>query len=74
MTFFDLMGLTQRIPFDVIQRLEGEIPKFQQLLDLEKQAEPHVNALSALVKQGEAIWASLSPDVKALLDAIKVQQ
>lgn len=74
MTFFDLMGLANRIPFDLIQKLEGEIPKFQQLLDLEKQAEPHVNALSTLVKQGEVIWASLSPDVKALLDAIKVQQ
>lgn len=72
-SIFDIWGTASRIPYDLMQKLEADIPKFKQLADLVKQAQPHLDALMPLVKQGESIWASVSPDVRALLDAVKGQ-
>lgn len=74
MNFFDLMNLAQRVPFDLMQKLEGDIPKFQQLSDFWKQAKPHVDALEPILKSAEAVWGTVSPDVMAMLQAIKEPQ
>lgn len=71
MTLFDIMGIASRVPYELIQKLEGDLPKFQQLQALEQQAEPHVNALLPLIKDAETIWGSISPDIKALLSALQ---
>ena len=71
MTLFDIMGIASRVPYELIQKLECDLPKFQQLQALEQQAEPHVNALLPLIKEAETIWGSISPDIKALLSALQ---
>lgn len=72
-SIFDIWGITSRIPYELMQKLEADIPKFKQLAELVKQAQPHLDGLMPIIKQGEAIWASVSPDVRALLDAVKGQ-
>jgi hypothetical protein len=73
MNFFDLIGLASRIPYDLIQKLQGDAPKFEQLMALEKQAAPHIDALMPIVKEAETIWNSISPDVQNLLKTIGPQ-
>lgn len=70
MSFFDLVGVASHIPFDLIQKLEADMPKIKQLEDLEKQAAPHVDPLMPIIKQAETVWNSISPDVTALIKAI----
>jgi len=70
MNFFDLIGLASKIPYELIQKLQGDAPKFERLLELEKQAAPHVEALMPIVKEGESIVNSISPDVLALLKTL----
>jgi hypothetical protein len=71
MNFFDIAGIASRIPFELVQKFEADIPKFQRLMALEKQAEPHVTALEPIIKEAETIWASVSPDVQQLMGALK---
>jgi hypothetical protein len=70
MSIFDIIGVAQRIPYELIQKLEGDMPKVQQLIALVKQAQPHVDAVIPIFKEGETIWNSISPDVQALIKTI----
>ena len=70
MNFFDLIGLASKVPYDLIQKLQGDAPKFERLVELEKQAAPHVDALMPIIKEGEGIVSSISPDVLALLKTL----
>lgn len=75
MTIFDILGIVERIPYELMQKVEGvDIPKFQQLSDIYKQAKPHIDALKPLESQAQQIWESLQPDVDALLAALKPAQ
>lgn len=71
MTLFDLMGLASKVPFELIQKLEADLPKFQQLMDLEKEAEPHVTALIPIMKDAQTVWNSISPDVLSLVSTFE---
>jgi hypothetical protein len=71
MNLFDVMGVASKIPFELVQKLEGDMPKLQQLLALEKQAEPHVTALEPIINQAKTIYDSISPDVLALVSALE---
>lgn len=71
MNFFDIAGLASKIPFDLIQKFEADIPKFQRLAALEKQAQPHIDAMWPIVKEAETVWAEISPDVIQLLGDLK---
>ena len=71
MNLFDIMGLASKIPFETIQKLEGDIPKFQKLQSLVQQAEPHINALMPIVKEAEDTWNSISPDMMSVIGALK---
>jgi hypothetical protein len=70
MNFFDLIGLASKIPYDLLQKFQGDVPKFERLMALEKQASPHVDALIPIIKEGEGIVNTLSPDVLALLKTL----
>lgn len=71
MNIFDIAGIAAKIPYELIQKFQTDMPKFQQLMELEKQAEPHINALMPITKEAETVWASISPDVQQLLGALK---
>ena len=70
MNFFDFIGLASKLPYDLIQKLQGDASKFERLVELEKQAAPHVDALMPIIKEGEGIVSSISPDVLALLKTL----
>ena len=71
MNVFDVVGIASKIPYDLVQKLEADLPKFQQLMALERQAQPHVDALMPIAKEAEAIWNSISPDVMQIIGALK---
>lgn len=71
MNIFDIMGVASKIPFELVQKLEADMPKLQKLQTLVQQAEPHVNALMPIAKEAEDVWNSISPDVMALVGALK---
>ena len=71
MNIFDIMGIASKIPFELVQKLEADLPKLQKLQTLVQQAEPHVNALMPIVQEAEGIWNSISPDVMNLIGALK---
>lgn len=71
MSLFDLVGIASKIPYDLIQKLEADLPKFQQLQALEAQAQPHVDALLPIIKEAETVWNTVSPDVATLIKDIK---
>jgi hypothetical protein len=73
MSIFDIVGIASRIPFELIQKLQNDMPKVEQLMALEKQAAPHVDALMPIVKEAETVWNSISPDVTTLLKSIGPQ-
>lgn len=75
MTVFDILGIVERIPYELLQKVEGvDVPKFERLSALYKQAKPHIDALKPLENEAQAIWESLQPDVDAILAAIKQGQ
>jgi hypothetical protein len=71
MNLFDVVGLASKVPYDLIQKLQADLPKFQRLMALEKAAEPHINALMPIVKEAEAVWGSISPDVIQIIGVLK---
>ena len=74
MSVFDIIGLASKVPFDLIQKLEGDLPKLQKLQTLVQQAEPHVNALMPIVQEAESVWNSISPDVMTLIGTLQEKQ
>ena len=73
MSLFDIIGIASKIPYDLLGRLEADLPKLKQLQALAQQAAPHVDALLPIVKEAESVWSSISPDVLALINAIGVK-
>lgn len=73
MNLFDLAGIASKVPYELIPKLEGDMPKLQQLLALEKEAEPHIQALMPIITQAQEIWNSISPDVVALIRALETK-
>lgn len=71
MNVFDMMGLVSKVPYDSVQKLEADLPKFQQLQALYQQALPHINALEPIAKQAEDIWAQISPDVMSIFKQVR---
>jgi hypothetical protein len=67
------MGIASRIPFDLVQKLQADMPKIQQLMALEKQAVPHLTALEPIAQEAQAVWNSISPDVTALITTVEKQ-
>ena len=71
MSLFDIMGIAAKVPYTLIDKLEADLPKFQQLMTLEKEAEPHVLALEPIIKDATQVWDSISPEVQQLIGALK---
>ena len=71
MSLFDIMGIAAKVPYELIDKLEADIPKFQQLIALEKEAEPHVLALEPIIKDATKVWDTISPEVQQLMGALK---
>jgi hypothetical protein len=71
MSLFDIMGIAAKVPYELIDKLEVDLPKFKQLMALEKEAEPHVTALEPIIKDALAVWDTISPDVQQLIGALK---
>jgi hypothetical protein len=71
MNIFDIAGIASKIPFELVQKLEADIPKIQRLQVLLQQAEPHINALIPIEKEAQGIYDTLSPDIMNLLGALK---
>lgn len=71
MNVFDIMGIVSKVPYDLVQKLEADLPKFQQLQALYEQAAPHIAALEPIAKQAEDIWNQISPDVMSILKSIR---
>lgn len=72
MNVFDILGIVERIPYELLQKIEGvDVPKVQQLVALYKQAKPHIDALKPIETQAQALWEQLQPDVDAILNALK---
>ena len=71
MSLFDIMGIAAKVPYELIDKLEADLPKFQQLMALEKEAEPHVLALEPIIKDATQVWDSISPEVQQLIGALK---
>ena len=70
MNIFDIIGVASKIPFDLTQKLESDIPKLERLVALTTEAEPHVVALEPIAKEAEEIWASISPEILSVLKAL----
>lgn len=70
MNIFDIVGLASKVPYDLVQKLEGDMPKIQRLIAISQEAAPSVQHLTPLAEEAEKIWASISPDVANLLKAI----
>lgn len=71
MNLFDVMGLASKVPYELIQKLQADMPKVQRLMALEKEAEPHVTALEPIIKEAMAVYDSISPDVMQLIGALR---
>lgn len=72
MNIFDLMGIVSRIPYEMIEKVEGvDVPKVQRLVTLYKQAEPHINALKPIEAEAQQIVDQLLPDIDVVLAALK---
>jgi hypothetical protein len=71
MSLFDIMGIAAKVPYPLLEKLESDLPKFQQLMALEKEAEPHVMALEPIIKDVQQVWDSISPEVQQLIGALK---
>lgn len=73
MNIFDIIGLASKVPYDLLQKLEADVPKLQRLVALSQEATPYVEKLQPIAEEAEKIWASISPDVAALLKSIGAQ-
>lgn len=71
MSVFDILGLASKVPFDLIQKLETDLPKLQRLSALIQQAEPHINALIPIETEAQGIWNSISPEIMQLIGVLK---
>lgn len=72
MNIFDVMGIVSKIPYEMVQKVEGvDIAKIQRLVALYRAAEPHVNALKPIEAEGQQIIDSLLPDLDIVLAALK---
>lgn len=71
MSIFDIIGLASRVPYQLIEKLEADVPRFQRIVVLSQEALPHVNALIPIEKEAARLWAEISPEVMQLLKDIK---
>ena len=73
MNIFDIVGIASKVPYDLVQKLEGDLPKIQRLIAISRRLRLQFRNSRLFAEEAEKIWASISPDVANLLKTIGVQ-